>query len=120
VVYANAGHPLPLLFRADGSPAEKLEARGVPLGITGEMDYSSATTPLDQGELLLCYTYWATEVTDRQGQMLGEEGLARLVTEEIGRAGENLLERVHRRVTEICADVSLPDDFLLLSLRRTA
>jgi PAS domain S-box-containing protein len=120
VVYANAGHPLPLRFRADGSIAARLEAHGVPLGITGDVDYSAVTTPLHEGDLLVCYTDGATEVRDRHGRMLGEEGLARLVSEELGRGDGDLLERVYRQVTEICADVSLPDDFLLLSVRRTA
>ena len=85
--------------------------------------YGAATIRLDPGDVILCYTDGVTEVTDRQGDMLGREGLAELLDRELSKLhadGADLLDRLYHRVVELCGDISLPDDVLLLSITGTA
>ncbi len=122
LTFANAGHPHPLHYRwAEGSAAE-LTGEGVPLGILSGQDYQRHTAALAPGDLVLLYTDGAVEVPDRSGQMLGTDGLAELVVEELDARElprEDLLERLYERIEARCAAVSLPDDLTLLSLSRS-
>ncbi len=57
LVWAQAGHPAPLLFR--GGRGRALEApRGVPLGAAPDPSYGQADETLEAGDLLLLHTDW--------------------------------------------------------------
>jgi len=84
----NAGHPRPLLFRAqDGrwsflghqDNPEKKGPRNIPLGIFRLADYEHFDIELEPGDCLLSYTDALIESCDADGEMLGEEGLLRIV-----------------------------------------
>lgn len=123
VTYCNAGHPPPLHYHAATRETTELHAAGLPLGILHQEVYGAATIRLDPGDVILCYTDGVTEVTDRQGDMLGREGLAELLDRELSKLhadGADLLDRLYHRVVELCGDISLPDDVLLLSITGTA
>ncbi len=63
ITYANAGHPYPLLRRADGSIKE-LEAEGLPIGLRSVgAPASPKTERLDDARLLTFYTDGLTEAT---------------------------------------------------------
>ena len=120
VTYTNAGHPQPLHFHAAGSEVTPLDSHGVPLGILADVQYEEATTLLEPGDVLLCYTDGLTESPDRQGERMGAKGLAALLKEQIRGRRDHMLESIYRRVKQDCGNVSLSDDVLLLSLVRTA
>jgi serine phosphatase RsbU (regulator of sigma subunit) len=116
LTYSNAGHPEPFLYDSKHGSLTRLESQGLPLGVFGEFDYTSITTTLRPGNLLLCFTDGATEVDGRDGSMLDEDGLARILSEQIARPGNDLLERIYEAVNEFSGDVTLADDVTLLSL----
>lgn len=90
----NAGHPPPLVYRAesqtwsyldpdasgDAISDESLEPTNVPLGILDMADYEQMQLTLDPGDLVLCYTDSLPESRDRSGRMLGFEGLLAIVS----------------------------------------
>jgi len=80
VMLARAGHDAPLLYRAATREVEKLNPKGMALGIdSGEVfnrvcaDFSFT---LEKGDCILLYTDGATEALDQEGL---EYGLPRLV-----------------------------------------
>jgi phosphoserine phosphatase RsbU/P len=85
----NAGHPRPLLFRASESRwsflgrqddnSEKTGPSNIPLGIFQLTDYEHLDIELDPGDCLLNYTDALIESCDADGEMLGEEGLLRIL-----------------------------------------
>jgi phosphoserine phosphatase RsbU/P len=84
----NAGHPRPLLFRAlDGrwsflgqqDTAEKKGPGNIPFGILPITEYEQLDVELEPGDCLLSYTDALIESCDADGEMLGEEGLLRIV-----------------------------------------
>jgi hypothetical protein len=94
----NAGHPPPLLYRAaardwsylqHAAAAEVLEpAQGVdadeaptniPLGIDDLIRYDQFDVHLKIGDLVLCYTDSLVESKGADGDLLGQEGLLKLV-----------------------------------------
>jgi sigma-B regulation protein RsbU (phosphoserine phosphatase) len=83
--FCNAGHPVPLLRRADQHewvPAQEAailrEGRGIsdtPLGAIEEADYSNYEVTLGPGDLVLCVSDAFTESFDSRGETLGTNGL---------------------------------------------
>ena len=64
---ASAGHPEPLLVRADGS-VEPVPARGTVLALLEETTYTSVHVELAEGETLLFYTDGVPEAPGRRGR----------------------------------------------------
>ncbi len=80
VTIARAGHDAPLLYRAATKEVEKINPKGMALGIdSGEVFNrvcADFTFELDAGDCLLLYTDGATEALDTEGL---EYGIPRLV-----------------------------------------
>ncbi|MCB0325207.1 MAG: serine/threonine-protein phosphatase, partial [Bdellovibrionales bacterium] len=67
---ARAGHPPPYLWRAATGVVEKIEPKGLPLGVTSGMPYGCFETTLQPGDKLLMITDGLTEAANMDGQML--------------------------------------------------
>jgi serine phosphatase RsbU (regulator of sigma subunit) len=83
----NAGHPRPLIYRAakrqwdflyQAEPASP-GPRNLPLGILNISDYDQFDLELEVGDCIVSYTDALIESQDADGQMLGEQGLLRIV-----------------------------------------
>lgn len=75
LVYANAGHNPPLLFRAAASSIETMEVTGVALGMMAEMEYEQRQIALECGDVLLLYTDGIVEAMDAKEKLFGLERL---------------------------------------------
>lgn len=73
-----AGHPRPLLRRAEGW--EEIGVVGRPLGVGEDTRFASVPLDLDPGASLVLYTDGVTESRDADGVQFGEAGLVRLLT----------------------------------------
>ncbi|WGW04604.1 PP2C family protein-serine/threonine phosphatase [Tropicibacter oceani] len=95
-----AGHPPPLLLRADGT-VEFLGDGGLPIGLVDEVSYDQVEFTMARGDRLLLYSDGFTEAVMKDGQMLEEEGLARIFRQsvEMGGTGPELLEDMYWRLT---------------------
>ncbi|MFJ4320415.1 PP2C family protein-serine/threonine phosphatase [Streptomyces lavendulae] len=63
---ASAGHPVPLLRRADGT-VEEVAVRGMMLGVMGQTDHPPAGFLMMPGEMLVLYTDGLTESRSDDG-----------------------------------------------------
>jgi serine phosphatase RsbU (regulator of sigma subunit) len=116
LVYANAGHDLPYMWR--GGDAEELRARGMPLGLMPGMSYEEKEIVLDAGDSALFYSDGLVEAHDPEGEMFGFPRLQALVAEhgEERSLGDILLEELHSFVGE---GWEQEDDITVLTLRRS-
>jgi serine phosphatase RsbU (regulator of sigma subunit) len=114
--YASAGHPYPVLRRADGTVVE-LGRGGLPLGIRQELEIATDATELAPGDVLALYTDGLPEAIDRAGTAFGYERLHALV------AAGGSAAAVHDRVTgtfrAFLGDEPLRDDACVVVLRRS-
>ncbi|KMK65430.1 PP2C family protein-serine/threonine phosphatase [Puniceibacterium sp. IMCC21224] len=95
-----AGHPPPLLLRADGQAAF-VGNGGLPVGLVEAAQYERQTLFLRPGDRLLLYTDGFSEAVMSDGQMLGDEGLLRLVRETArGAQGPEFLDDLFWRLTQ--------------------
>jgi phosphoserine phosphatase RsbU/P len=88
LIVCNAGHPRPLLYQAakgqwtllGADPAsEEPSPNNMPLGIVDMTEYEQMDVELETGDCVLTYTDALIESRDADGEMLGEEGLLRIV-----------------------------------------
>lgn len=80
ITWSGAGHPSPILLRADGTTVERLASQNLIIGVRPQC---LATEPehrtcLEAGDRILFYTDGMTEIFDSTGSELGEVGLANL------------------------------------------
>ena len=75
-----AGHPPPLLLRADGR-AEFVGSGGMPIGLMPDPIYKSVPIQLGPGDRLLIYSDGMTELMQKDGSALDGAGLLALVRE---------------------------------------
>lgn len=121
----NAGHPPPLLYRPGegGWRYLKQAARteeapwNLPLGILDLGDYDQFDVDLRVGDLVLCYTDPLPESYDAGGEMLGQDGLLRLLDElEVGDAA-TLVNRLLARIAGLQPANLTSDDVTVLLFR---
>ncbi len=117
----NAGHPRPLWHHADsgewGLLAQEVAGKcNLPLGLDDDSPYHQFTVLLAPGDVLLFYTDALTEAMDRDGRVLGEEGLLAIARSidlsEPHRIAPTLIEAVGRHRSGRPAD----DDLTLIIL----
>jgi sigma-B regulation protein RsbU (phosphoserine phosphatase) len=97
LVLCNAGHPPPVRLRRTGGP-EMIQVPGQPpLGIVQQSEFRTLRTHLMPGERLLLYTDGMTEVMNRAGQPLGDEGLLAWLA-GWDKDGEALITRLFEQV----------------------
>ncbi len=93
-----AGHPPPLLLRADGQ-MQFLGDGGLPIGLVPDVDYETVQFQMLPGDRLLIYSDGFSEAELKSGGMLGEDGLATLFQDCAAHAtGEELLQDLFWRL----------------------
>jgi phosphoserine phosphatase RsbU/P len=126
LILCNAGHPLPLLFRAlDGRwsflghhyNSEKKGPLNIPLGIFQLADYEHLDIELDPGDCFVSYTDALIESCDADGEMLGEEGLLRIVNLLGDIPAEKLIVSLLQEIAERFPENLSADDVTLMVVR---
>ncbi len=107
--WADAGHGLTVVVRADGS-AERLATSDLPLGLGIDDNWETSSTPIDAGDLLVCFS---DGVLDLFGG--GLDTVDRIA--ELARDNSNP-EDVVARIVAIATEVPHDDDVTVLALRR--
>lgn len=113
--YAAAGAPSPLLI--SGGRTTLLDASGLMLGVSNTPLLTSDTIPFPPGSSLLMYSDAMTEAVDRNGHLLGEDGLVRLADEALTK-GEGRLKRLLASFDSVVAR-PLADDLTAICVTRT-
>ena len=105
-----AGHPHPLLIRADGS-TEFLGQGGVPIGLVADVEYAGFEVTLNKGDRLLLYSDGITEAVLKDGTMLEPEGLEALVrTLQPSAEGSEFLDDLYWHLSSMMAHPEKFDD----------
>lgn len=109
-----AGHPLPLRLRQDGTVEPAAEPQPL-LGVMEDLELYEQTVTLNPGDVLLCVTDGVTE--RREGtRMLGDDGLADVLTTCTGLTAGAVAARIMRAVERFASDAP-SDDMAILAMR---
>ena len=112
VRFARAGHPYPLLLRADGSTEFLSDAGGPPLGAVGGQTYDEQAVTLLPGETLVLYT---DGLIERRGSQLSEgEATLAEVASTAPDEPELMCQAITSRLTE---NLAIADDIAILTVQ---
>jgi serine phosphatase RsbU (regulator of sigma subunit)/anti-sigma regulatory factor (Ser/Thr protein kinase) len=92
--YAVAGHPEPMIIRADGE-TELLTGRGIMLGADDNTTYQTFRTVMHEGWALLLYTDGLVEIT--RDYFEGVRELREAASEEFASSSQNIAEAIQER-----------------------
>ncbi|NUH66920.1 SpoIIE family protein phosphatase [Sulfitobacter sp. S0837] len=109
VTIAQAGHPHPALLRNDGR-IEQNGTGGFPVGLLSGVKFDQFEVQMSQGDRLLLLSDGVTECPDRAGNMLGEAGLAEMLTDLRRFSGPALLSALVWNLSEFAGSREFPDD----------
>ena len=115
LIYVNAGHESPMIFRRNGE-VELLDVTGGVMGLFPAANYSVETTRLNVGDLIFTYTDGVNEAKNLEGQQFTEERILEVAAPERD-STENLLGKVLEAVSEFRGEAEQSDDITMLALK---
>ncbi|HEX5228642.1 MAG TPA: SpoIIE family protein phosphatase [Bryobacteraceae bacterium] len=113
--WSNAGHPKPVLVRANGE-LERLESTGMPIGMLDIAMYEVKTAQLQRGDKIVLFSDGLSETANAQGEFFEKKALAEVLR---ANAGMNCTQ-LHAKLVEAVEDFSdaseQEDDITMLVL----
>ena len=117
VLYANAGHCLPLVKRADGT-YEYLKTRtGLVLAGMEGIRYRKYEVDLEPGDAIYLYTDGVTEATDANNVLYGDDRLHAVLEKYKDAAPQVICDEVKRDVDAFVGEAPQFDDITMLALK---
>lgn len=120
VQFSNAGLPYPFVLRNAQDCVEQVEIGGFPLGLFKDVavPYQVRTVSLAPGDVLLVGSDGIRTVAGTTGEFFEDERLPRLLSELVGRNGEEVVQKIAAEVQAFGNGHALPDDLNLLAITR--
>jgi len=118
VIIAQAGHPYPALQRAGGA-VEFIGQGGLPVGLIDAAEFQQFEVTMAPGDRLLIHSDGVTECAARDGALLDEAGLARILRDLRQTRGPAFLESLIWKLSDFAGDADFQDDIsaVLLEFR---
>jgi len=116
LLYINAGHESPVIFRPGKEP-EILECTGGVLGLFPFAQYSTARTRLLPGDLLFSYTDGVNEAKNESGDQFSDDRILAVGADASGDAA-GLLRDMIAGIEAFRGAAAQSDDITMLALRR--
>ncbi len=104
-----AGHPHPLVQRADGT-VQFVGDGGMPIGLLNRAEYTAFDLQLSPGDRLFLHSDGFTEAESRDGKMLDQDGLARLVESIPEAKGQDFTETMMWLLADHARNADFDDD----------
>jgi phosphoserine phosphatase RsbU/P len=112
---ASAGHPAPLLLRADGS-IDELSLAGTPVGLFDAVELAAVTVELALGEGLVLVTDGVLEARDEHGDELDTAGVRAAIAGAADRSAAGLSTAIEARALAQQGGVAHDDIAILVAL----
>jgi sigma-B regulation protein RsbU (phosphoserine phosphatase) len=116
--YISAGHNPSYVFRAASGEIEELASNNIIVGAFMFATYEAAPLELNPGDVLLAYSDGLTEAENPQGEMLGEEGVKRVIRKEAPSGSKHLEQKLLSTIQDFTAGRSLTDDITIILVER--
>lgn len=119
VLYSVAGHPRPILFRANTNRAEICEGDGTFLGMFPDAGdtFRDLQIQLEPGDKLFLYTDGLTEAENDKGLAFGEERLIQMIESTSEKSIQETVETILSNHKEFTMGTDPMDDITLLGLQ---
>lgn len=115
LIYSNAGHNPPALYRSQTDRVEWLEPCGAALGLVEYNPLDSKTIKLNNGDTLLMYTDGVIEATNPENENFGATRLANVLHQNRRLSAVDLVHTIRRALLDFTAQSILEDDITLVA-----
>ena len=115
LIYVNAGHEAPMIFRQNGE-VEMLDITGGVIGLFPAANYTVETAKLNEGDLIFTYTDGVNEAKNLDNQQFTEERILKVAAPE-GNNTETFLRIMFEAVSEFRGKAEQSDDITMLALK---
>lgn len=119
IVFANAGHPSPLLLRHTDSrvvPLTAPHAAGPALGLFADAQYVTHEHPVEVNDLILLFTDGLFEVENRRAEAFGESRLRESIRLSAGQPPARIMQDVFTEVERFAEGQAFADDVCLVGM----
>ncbi|HSD57465.1 MAG TPA: SpoIIE family protein phosphatase [Methanotrichaceae archaeon] len=117
LVYANAGHPPPLLFRSSVGDFVELEVTGIALGALCGMEYEERRMSLSTGDVLVLYTDGVTEAINHDVVQYGTKRLRSVVRKAHSLSAQEIMESILEDISRFSGDQAQFDDITMIVVK---
>jgi len=100
LTFSNAGHTRALLYRSEKKHIVALDAFGLFLGISSDIEYEQKEVSINKGDRLFLYTDGLTEIRDETGDEFGEKRLAKYIKNNHAIKGEKFCNELLLKITD--------------------
>lgn len=115
LVYVNAGHPPPLLFK--DSEVVDLQVSGPILGPIAGYTYERRFAFMSPGDVLFLYTDGVVEIVNRKGEVFGRDGVVKFVETVKDRPSAEILDRFFSHISSFNGE-RFKDDATVVVIKR--
>jgi PAS domain S-box-containing protein len=117
LIYANAGHPPPILLCGDSDEFTNLEVTGIALGLMGGMKYEERQVSLSSGDIAVLYTDGVTEATNRDMVQYGLKRLCLIVQRSRHLPSQGILENILEDISKFSGEQAQFDDITMIIVK---
>jgi len=118
LLYANAGHPPPLLLSVNSPQCQQLDADGMIIGIRKQVVFEEKKLTLHSGDTLLLYTDGLLEAENPDGEFFGQQRLAQAFQDAVHLSPNRIIESIVQQVKQFCKKEAFEDDITLLLFKQ--
>ena len=124
VEFANAGHPYPLLYKADEDKVIELKQEqekqyGI-LGVEGlDVSFPPINLRVAVNDIIICFTDGLTDALNKNGDEFSKEKLFKIIQEHHTENALMLINRIMDALYSFIGKKSLSDDVTVIVLKRT-
>ncbi len=117
--YVNAGHNAPVVVRPryDSCEMYRLDAGGLPVGMSPDSELATTTFQFEIGDVLVAYTDGITEAENPHNDQWGEERLEKLLRSCSRESPEQIINRILEEVSTFADGQPQRDDATLVVMR---
>jgi sigma-B regulation protein RsbU (phosphoserine phosphatase) len=118
IVYVNAGHNPPLLYRVGEDTPIEIRRTGMILGFMDDAVYEQAAVTVSSGDFAVLYTDGVIDATNADRESYGMERFQAVIAEHRGLTAKEILAGIEKSVQEYIDATAPYDDITLLIAKR--
>lgn len=118
IVYVNAGHNPPLLYRADEETPIELTRTGMLLGFMDDAVYEQAIITVNPGDFAVLYTDGITDATNAEQELYGMNRFQNAIAKNRELSAKQILAGIEKSIQKFIGSTAPYDDITLLIAKR--
>jgi len=117
LIYSNAGHLPPLLYRHVAKKCRILNVPGLLLGVEPKTTFTKRSVSLRSDDVLLLYTDGVVEARDESREMFGVARLSKVLVQSANLSAQVIANRILAAVRQFALRRTLEDDVTLVVVK---